>query len=390
MTSPQSARPAGIIAQQIRETAPDGKDSACATDNSELRAPFLPDLCGVSALAALILMGELLALVLVLAVDGLREFNWQRLGLVSMTVQWVILPSAALLCRLRWRLTRLSHRLAGAISFIVVMAVLLVVLVALEWWRARITGAPFAHWTLLGNGLLGAICAGVVLRYAYVQQQLHNQQQAELGARIEALQSRIRPHFLFNSMNSLASLIAIDPERAERLVEDLSSLFRASLAEPKLAPLEQEVALARRYLQIESLRLGERLRQRWDIAEGLQQVAIPTMLLQPLLENAVLHGVARLREGGEIHVRIDADDDTLQLTIDNPLPEEPNPATGGHNGIAIDNIRQRLAAHYGPRHHFVVGREGNHFRVQLGLPLVPMSAPAASGKSTETEGEPAL
>ncbi|WP_346838466.1 histidine kinase [Microbulbifer sp. SAOS-129_SWC] len=370
MSSPQSARPAGIITQQIREIAPEGKDSARPP-----AAPFLPDLCGVSALAALVLMGELLALVLVLAVDGLRDFNWQRLGLVSMTIQWVILPSAGLLCRLRSRLSRLPHRLAGAISFAVVLAVLLTVLVALEWWRASLSGQAFAHWSLLGNSLLGSICAGVVLRYAYVQQQLHNQQQAELGARIEALQSRIRPHFLFNSMNSLASLIAIDPERAERLVEDLSALFRASLAEPKLAPLAQEVALAKRYLDIESLRLGERLRQHWDVAADLDTVPIPTMLLQPLLENAILHGIARLYAGGEIRVRIVAEDSHLLLTIDNPLAQADADPGRGHNGMALDNIRQRLAAHYGPRHQFSTGDDGERFRVQLRLPLASPPAP---------------
>ncbi|MFC6634052.1 sensor histidine kinase [Microbulbifer taiwanensis] len=361
MTSPQSARPAGIIAQQIREIAADSKDSA--------RPPFLPDLCSVSALAALVLMGELLALVLVLAVDGLRAFSWERLGLVSMTIQWVILPSAALLCRLRPRLAQLPNRLAGGLSFAAVLAVLLTVMGAQQWWQAFLSHSPFDYWRFLGDSLLGAICAGVVLRYAYVQQQLHNQQQAELGARIDALQSRIRPHFLFNSMNSLASLIAIDPERAERLVEDLSALFRASLADSGMVPLGQELALAKRYLQIEELRLGERLRTRWDIAAGLEQLEVPSMLLQPLLENAVLHGVARLREGGEIALHLAIGVDCLELTIDNPVPAGDSEARRDSNGIAMENICQRLAAHFGNRFTFAAGRDGDRYRVQLRLPV---------------------
>jgi two-component system sensor histidine kinase AlgZ len=370
MSSPHPAEPAGIIAQQIRKIAATGKDSACASDLSSPHTPFLPDLCSVSALAALVLMGELLALVLVLAVDGLRQFDWQRLGLVSLTVQWVVLPAAALLCRLRPRLALVSHKLAGGLSFAAVLAVVLVVMAAQQLWLANLSLSPFDYWQWLGNCLLGAICAGVVLRYAYVQQQLHNQQQAELGARIQALQSRIRPHFLFNSMNSLASLIAVDPVRAERLVEDLSALFRASLAEPRLVPLEQELALSKRYLEIESLRLGERLRQRWQIADGLGHTEVPAMLLQPLLENAVLHGVARLREGGEIAVHLGVADGQLQLVIENPLPEEePAEPDHAHNGIAMENIRQRLIAHYGSRYHFAVGREGGRYRVQLRLPM---------------------
>ncbi|SEA21550.1 sensor histidine kinase [Microbulbifer marinus] len=378
MTSPRPAQAAGIIAQEIREIAAKGKDSARPE-----QAPFLPDLCSVSALAALVLMGELLALVLVLAVDGLRAFSWERLGLVSLVVQWVILPSAAVLCRLRPRLARLSHKLAGGLSFVAVLTVLLLVMGAQQWWQASLSHAPFDYWRFLRDCLLGSICAGVVLRYAYVQQQLHNQQQAELGARIDALQSRIRPHFLFNSMNSLASLIAIDPERAERLVEDLSALFRASLADSRLVPLQQELALAKRYLDIESLRLGERLQQRWNIDDGLGQMQVPSMLLQPLLENAVLHGVARLREGGEIAVRIGHDRGRLLLTIDNPVPAAAaSRDTSDNNGIATDNIRQRLAAHYGDRYAFAAGCDGDRYRVQLQLPLTQ----AAARKQPNAEG----
>ncbi|WP_345549151.1 sensor histidine kinase [Microbulbifer aestuariivivens] len=329
----------------------------------------MPDLCHVSALTVLILMGEMLALVLVLAVDGLREFSWQRLGLVSLVVQWVILPSAGILCRLRPWLARLSHRLAGTISFAVVMGVLMLVLLFQEWMRASLLRQGFDYWHLLNNTLLGAICVGVVLRYAYVQQQLRNQQQAELGARIDALQSRIRPHFLFNSLNSLASLIAVDPERAEKLVEDLSALFRASLADSKLVPLAQEVALARRYLQIEALRLGARLQQHWEVDEDLNGALIPSMLLQPLLENAVLHGVARLPGGGGVAICLRRQGSQLQLLIENPAPDNDVQRQWRGNGMAQENIRQRLAAHYGNRYGFHSELEGGAYRVTVTLPI---------------------
>ncbi|MFV8784078.1 sensor histidine kinase [Microbulbifer sp. SA54] len=339
--------------------------------------PFLPDLCSVTAIAVLVLMGELLALVLVLAVDGLRPFNWERLGLVSLTIQWVILPSAAVLCRLRPYLARLAHKLAAALSFAAVLGVLSTVLFAQHWWVADLAGTGVDYWALLANLLVGAICAGVVLRYAYVQQQLHNQQQAELGARIDALQSRIRPHFLFNSMNSLASLIAVDAERAEKLVEDLSVLFRASLADSKLVPLEQEITLAKRYLEIESLRLGERLQQDWEIGELPEQAELPSMLLQPLLENAVLHGVARLRAGGTIQITIRQNviggrAGELLLSIQNPIAvseTERGAAPHSGNGMAMENIRQRLNAFYGNRYRFSAGVHNGEYRVEMLLPL---------------------
>ncbi|WP_226704608.1 sensor histidine kinase [Microbulbifer elongatus] len=411
MASSRPAQAAGIIAQQIREIAPDGKDSARQgsgspdSASSSDPAPFLPDLCNVTGVAALVLMGELLALVLVLAGEGLNPFNWQRLGLVSLTVQWAILPSAAILCRLRPRLARLSHKTAAALSYSTVLAVLLAVLLAQQWWLADMAGAGIDYWALLANLLVGAICAGVVLRYAYVQQQLHNQQQAELGARIEALQSRIRPHFLFNSMNSLASLIAVDAERAEKLVEDLSALFRASLADSKMVPLEQEVALAKHYLEIESLRLGDRLQQSWHVDNFSGPVQLPSMLLQPLLENAVLHGVARLRRGGTIEISIrenvirrqnviGSETRELLLSIHNPVAEsEAKTGTKTYrnvhvgNGMAMENIRQRLGAFYGDRFRFTAGTHDKEcgaeseqeYRVEIRLPL------SASAETRTTE-----
>ncbi|MBY6190650.1 histidine kinase [Microbulbifer agarilyticus] len=410
MTSSRPAQAAGIIAQQIRKIAPKGKDSA-RLDSGNSDTPqyphFLPDLCSVTGVTALVLMGELLALVLVLATDGIHPFNWQRLGLVSLTVQWVTLPAAAILCRLRPFLAQLTHKLAAALSYCAVLAVLLLVLLGQHWWAADMASTSIDWLSLLANFLVGAICAGVVLRYAYVQQQLHNQQQAELGARIEALQSRIRPHFLFNSMNSLASLIAVDAERAEKLVEDLSALFRASLADSKMVPLEQEIALAKRYLEIESLRLGDRLQQEWQVdvvSDGLQ---VPSMLLQPLLENAVLHGVARLRGGGVIEIAVREQQSARQnvigsevrellLSIHNPVAEantesarNRNAHLDAHdgNGMAMENIRQRLSAFYGNRFRFSAEQKGGVYQVELHLPMnaevetrstQPVHAPARS------------
>ncbi|USD21753.1 histidine kinase [Microbulbifer variabilis] len=370
-------RPSGIISQKIRKTDTDSKDSALCG-----QVPFLPDLCSVTALAALVLMGELLALVLVLALDGLRDFSWQRLGLVSLVIQWVILPCAAVLCRLRPYLAKLPHKHAGAISFIAVLGVLGLVMGVQRYVRALLLQADFDWWGLASDCLLGAICAGVVLRYAYLQQQLYNQQQAELGARIEALQSRIRPHFLFNSMNSLASLIAVDPDRAERLVEDLCVLFRASLADPKLVPLSQEIQLSQRYLEIEALRLGERLQQQWQQQGTLEDIQVPSMLLQPLLENAVLHGVAQRREGGTITVAVKTGGGVLYIDIENPLPAETVHFTRESNGMAVENIRQRLAAYYGDRFKFTAGRVGDHYRVQLQLPLFPREVVQRETKPT--------
>ena len=143
------------------------------------------------------------------------------------------------------------------------------------------------------------------LRYNYIQRSLHTREESELHARIQALQSRIRPHFLFNSMNIIASLIPVDPDVAETVVEDLSELFRASLQEEgSEVSIEEELALCRRYTRIEYLRLGERLNIEWQIEDAVESVKIPLLTLQPLLENAIYHGIQPMPEGGTITVSL--------------------------------------------------------------------------------------
>jgi len=164
----------------------------------EQRGDFLPDLCKVQSVFTLILGGELLALALVLADSGLYPFNWEQLGTVSFLVQWVVLLSAALLCPLRPFLGRHSLLLAGCLTFSLILLVTLVVSLAGQW---LVQGGVINVWQVATNMVLAGIFGGIVLRYFYIQQQLLNQEEAELKARIQALQSRIRPHFLFNSMN---------------------------------------------------------------------------------------------------------------------------------------------------------------------------------------------
>lgn len=347
------------------------------TDGIPDAMPFLPDLCSVYSILFLLLLGELLALVLVLAGSGLYPFDWTRLGLVSLSIQWIVLPSAAVLCQLRPRLARMQPRHAGIVAYLVVLAVIAVVLLLQVRWMGHLDLGQAA-----GDFLVGAICAGIVLRYAYLQQQLANQQRAEMDSRWQALQSRIRPHFLFNSMNSLASLIALDPPRAERMVLDLSALFRASLAEPRLVPVQQELALARRYLDIEALRLGARLKTDWLIGDFPAEACMPSMLLQPLLENAIVHGVARCRQGGEIvialHTSGTGNGTRLCLSVTNPLPESPSPSEG--NGMATENIRLRLAALYGRHFVFEARPEAGHFNMRLEIPLAGQAVEAARGE----------
>lgn len=328
---------------------------------------FLPNLCSVLAVFHLVLAGELLAIALVLFESGIMNFNWNRLGVLSMLIQWIVLASAACLCPLRPWFRRQPPTLAGLVSYGVVM---LITAVFSSVGALLQSAAGGLDWDLLlTNLLLAAVFAGIVLRYFYLQQQLRNQQQAELTARIQALQSRIRPHFLFNSMNSIASLIAIDPDAAESMVVDLADLFRASLNEPGLIPLEKELELCRRFVSIEQIRIGERLRMEWQL-DSPKEAQIPSLLLQPLIENAIYHGIQPLPEGGVVVVRIDTEGSNCVISVTNPIGDNRQ-RTGKGNGLALENIRNRLDAHYGKRGSLNVDANAETYKVTVRFPAKP-------------------
>jgi two-component system, LytTR family, sensor histidine kinase AlgZ len=332
------------------------------------RGDFLPNLCTLEAVFRLVLLGELLALSLMLARDGVAGFNTLSFGLTSLMVQWVSLCSAAALCQLSPWLSRQHTLVAGTLSYTLVVVITAVVSLAGQWVQVGELRRPGADF--FTHLLLAMVIAGVVLRYFYLQQQLHNQARAELRARVQALQSRIRPHFLFNSMNSIASLIAIDPEAAERMVEDLSDLFRASLSEPGLIPLAKELDICQRFVRIEQTRLGPRLSVEWHLDPQAMGVSIPSLLLQPLIENAIYHGVQPLLEGGLVEVGVGISGKRCWVAVSNPLPDPSKLNTKGH-GMALENIRHRLAAHYGDNTRWETNLTGGRYALRIEFPATP-------------------
>ncbi|MEZ5538792.1 MAG: histidine kinase [Pseudomonadales bacterium] len=336
---------------------------------------YLPDLCSITALLPLILVGQLLALVLTLAASPLPAFNWPRFSLLACEILWIVLVGAAVLCRLRPLLPRVTATTGVALCFASLLAVIAAVAIAGQWLMAYLTlNWSQSAWLMIQHLAIGGILSGLVLRYFYLQQQLHLQREiqirATLQARFQSLQSRIRPHFLFNSMNSIASLIDSDPDTAERVVEDMSALFRASLsAAEDLVALEQEISLCQRYIHIEQLRLGERLQVQWDIQLQNPQVKIPSFSLQPLIENAIYHGIQPLTRGGTINITLSDNNDILRCVVSNPFTEETANIARSGNGMALENLEQRLKTHYGSAINFSILREKNLFTVQFSIPL---------------------
>jgi two-component system sensor histidine kinase AlgZ len=196
-------------------------------------------------------------------------------------------------------------------------------------------------------------------------------------ARLQALQARIRPHFLFNSLNAVISLIRTEPRQAEATLEDLAELFRVLMRDARdVTSLEEEIRLCRQYLSIEKVRLGERLQVHWktyNISDKLLQKAqFPSLLLQPILENAVHYGVEPARGPVSIDIELSRKSDRIEIVVTNALPDpgQSGPEVKVGNHMALQNIRERLALLYDVEAHLSATRKDGNFVVQLQLPYV--------------------
>ena len=338
----------------------------------------LPDFCRLPAVAALFAVGALTVTLMWLAPDNTRGWRGYSVGMLFVT--WLSMLVALALCYARPWLQRLGGWMPYAGVWLLIELVVALASAVARWMYlalqldlVRTTPVAFVRDNLLIAALLGA----AMLRYFYVLAPWQARLAAVAHAQVEALQARIRPHFLFNSMNTVAALVRVDPDAAERTIEDLCELFRAALGQAgagREGTLGEELALIERYLAIEQLRLGERLRVRRELDGLPADYPLPRLLLQPLVENAVRHGIQPLREGGEILLRGRVDGRALRIDVSNPLP--PAPGTPGH-GHGLANVRQRVAWRYGARAAVEAGPQQGRFAVCLRLPLDPPPAEPA-------------
>jgi two-component system sensor histidine kinase AlgZ len=344
------------------------------------RRRWFPDFCRLPRIAAVLAIAELVVVVVALAPTRAKHWNANEFGAASAFALWLGLTIAILYCKLGPAIERLP-RTPG---FVAALALPLVVGALGAFAIQQIDLGLGLHLTLpeaergrfmLGIGALATLISGLSLRYFYVAEQWRARLQAQAKAEVDALQARIRPHFLFNSMNTIASLVRSDPPTAERAVEDLSELFRAALGAQGESTLAEEIHLAQRYLAIESLRLGERLQVRWDVAaEAPMSLRLPRLVLQPLLENAVVHGIALLPRGGCIGIAIaPVDGRRLRIEIANPAPPVGSHAATvagqGGNRHAQESIEQRLAYHFGTGVVLERTLSDGEYRCRIELPL---------------------
>ena len=321
----------------------------------------------------IVLIAELFAFFLALApIDMPARERWYQLGLISLFVQWCALSSSSILCLVRPYLARFSNIKAGIISYIIILIVIAIISELTHYFIYTKTMVIYpSGWHmqfLLRNLAIGAILTGPVLRYFYVQNQWRRNVRAETEARVQALQSRIRPHFLFNSMNTIAALTRSNPEKAEMAVENLADLFRVSLSDArKQVTLEEELELCHRYLEIEQLRLGDRLNITWDL-DVPNNAQLPALLLQPLLENAIYHGIESQTEGGCIEIKGHLNNKQIEFILSNSLPGNNLPQRGKGNQLAQENVRERLSALYGNKGSLNVTQTKDQYQVTIQFP----------------------
>lgn len=341
------------------------------SDNSETQA-YLPDFCAAGTVFVVVLIGELVAILLTLAGDHAPGMFLIALSKNSLFILWLALLSAVVMCLFRERLESTGKTRAFVVSFILV-ELLCVTLAEVAYQVTRIFGESViiedSHSGFIFRTFaISSIVIALAMRYLYVSSEWRRSVVLEAQARISALQALIRPHFLFNSMNTIASLTRSDPRQAEEAVEDLAELLRANLGDSgNRTTLIEELEVAEIYQRIEKLRLGDRLQVRWNVGDLPMRALIPSLTIQPLLENAIYHGIELLPDGGEVTVTGQRDGKYLIITIANPLAVDARRASDGHQ-MALSNIRQRFELAYENRGSVDVTEDASHYSISLRFP----------------------
>lgn len=344
--------------------------TALAADDNQTQA-YLPDFRAPGTVLVVLLVAELVAIALTLTSYEPGAFLTE-LSKMSMYVLWLTLLGTGLLSLISpW-----VENQGGAAAFVVcfvVLEIMCLIVAELTWQITLRFGGAVIIDDSHGRFLLRTVAASSIIialsmRYLYVSSEWRRSIVLEAEARISALQALIRPHFLFNSMNTIASLTRSDPKQAEEAVEDLADLLRANLGSQKnRTPLKQELEVAAIYQRMEKLRLGDRLKVRWDVADLPMRALIPSLTIQPLLENAIYHGIELLPDGGEVYVSGRVAGDAIEIKMSNPIARDEKRSTGG-NKMALQNIRQRFELAYGSKASVEVQETDDSYSVCIVFP----------------------
>ena len=320
----------------------------------------LPDFRNLGVAVRILLLGNVagFAAALIQARDTVQFA--QQFAESAAVLEPVLLLSLVSLYALSKLLGRLRY--AWGIATVMLLAAAWTALVLNAGMVLGETTTPFA---LARAWIMCALLTAFVIAYFFWRRRAFSPALSE--ARLQALQARIRPHFLFNSLNAVLSLIRSDPTRAEEALEDLAELYRALMQDNRrLTTLADELALCRQYLNLEQLRLGDRLRIEWNVETMPGDALVPQLLLQPLVENAIFHGIEPGAGPGTVLIRIARDKDQVRLLLANPYHPEHQHRAG--NRMALANIRERLALHFDVEAGLATEVVGDKFEIRIVLP----------------------
>ncbi len=334
---------------------------------------FLPDLCQPKNVLYITLISELLAIILALNNSvTLGEF-WSTLSLSSLFILWVSFTCAAIACSLRQTINQWSTMKACLFMLITInlttLSISWLIYDALPKLELFIKPSTDPVTFYLKNVGISAIVSIILLRFLFIQYQWKLHIKAEAAARLDALQARMRPHFLFNSLNTIASLTRVNPALAETLTENLAELFRATMqTNHRLVPLQQEMDLVQQYLLIEQSRLGHRLTTDIDLSNIPNDALVPPLSIQPLVENAIYHGIEPCAKGGLLRIIGSHNKGLLSINISNPLDPHVTSTNRPSNHLALDNIRLRLQGLFSMKAQLLISSSDGEFHAQLNIP----------------------
>jgi two-component system sensor histidine kinase AlgZ len=327
----------------------------------------LPNFRNVGITLRILLISNGMALLLALS----QASDWSDVPQRMMQIVMLLTPILLTVLLLLWAAQPWLDGLEywqGVLAVILLVAVLTLAIFFLVGLLYSPLVGDYRNFEAARYVILSITVSGILLIYFRLRTQalshgLHD-------ARLQVLRARIRPHFLFNTINAVLGIVRTQPKQAETALEDMADLFRMAMSDARdLVPLEKEIQLSKQYVALELMRMGERLHVNWQMQDLPEDAMIPQLLLQPLLENAVYHGIEPLPQGGSINVTLRRAGDELQLKVENPcLPR----SEGRHRGnkVALSNIRERLDLLFDVAARYQVETGKDYYRVEIALPYV--------------------
>jgi len=332
----------------------------------------MPNFCKNSNVLLLIVFVTLAALLIELLQNNVLNLN--DVALSAIYLLWISLSCAGFLCISSRFLQRSDKQFSQTAQWVVFFCGCMILFAIMELF------IQYYFYEIIDVGrffrffLIAVIVLFIVFRIFSLLDVFRIRAQAETNSRLQSLQARIEPHFLFNSLNTIAELTHFDAQQAEEAIQSLSSLIRNSLNNESVThSLEDEIQFCQQYLQLEKWRLGDRLNVIWDVqVENAEQIVIPKVLIQPLLENAIVHGIAPIENGGELLIKMSKNKKMLKVVVENAwienMPNDNHKTSTEGLGIALNNIKERLFVLYDDNHKYNVKRSNGLFTVSLELP----------------------